>query len=158
MTRSTTKRYQILLVLIALAVLAGCTNRHSPNVYSGSQTMQADNISYGTITRMNAVTIKDENTGVGLVGGGVAGGVLGSQIGGGSGAVVGAVGGAIVGAVAGAVAEDEFQKTDGVQITVRLDAGRSVSIVQAAEGSNYSVGQRVRVVSSPSGRTRVLPY
>ncbi|WP_290920987.1 glycine zipper 2TM domain-containing protein [Halodesulfovibrio sp.] len=158
MTRSTIKRYQLVLLLLALVALVGCTNRYNPNVYSGDQAMQADSISYGTITRMNAVTIKDDNTGVGLVGGGVAGGVLGSQIGGGSGAVVGAVGGAILGAAAGAYAEDEFQKTNGVQITVRLDSGRSVSIVQAAEGSNYSVGQRVRVVTSPNGRARVLPY
>ncbi|SIO16986.1 glycine zipper 2TM domain-containing protein [Halodesulfovibrio marinisediminis] len=158
MTWSTTKRYQLLLVLLALAVLAGCTNKYNPNVYSGDQAMQADKISYGTITRMHAVTIKDENTGVGLVGGGIAGGVLGSQIGGGSGQVVGAVGGALLGAAAGALAEDEFQKTDGVQITVRLDSGGSVSIVQAAEGSNFSVGQRVRVITSPNGRARVLPY
>ncbi|MEZ0575546.1 glycine zipper 2TM domain-containing protein [Halodesulfovibrio aestuarii] len=155
---SITKRYQLLLVLLALAILAGCTNRYNPNVYSGDQAMQADKISYGTITRINAVTIKDDNTGVGLVGGGVAGGVLGSQIGGGSGRVLGAVGGAIIGAAAGALAEDEFQKTNGVQITVKLDSGNSVSIVQAAEGSNYSVGQRVRVVTSPNGRARVLPY
>lgn len=158
MTRSTIKQYQLVLLLLALVALVGCTNRYNPNVYSGDQAMQADKISYGTITRMNAVTIKDDNTGVGLVGGGVAGGVLGSQVGGGSGAVLGAVGGAILGAAAGAYAEDEFQKTNGVQITVRLDSGRSVSIVQAAEGSNYSVGQRVRVVTSPNGRARVLPY
>lgn len=158
MTWHTAKRYHVFLILLGVLILAGCTNRHSPNVYSGSEVMQADEISYGTITRMNAVTIKDENTGVGLVGGGVAGGVLGSQIGGGSGRVLGAVGGAIVGAAAGALAEDEFQKTDGVQITVRLDTGRRVAIVQAAEGSNYSVGQRVRVVTSPNGRSRVLPY
>ena len=158
MTWHTAKRYHVFLILLGVLILAGCTNRHSPHVYSGSETMQADEISYGTITRMNAVTIKDENTGVGLVGGGVAGGVLGSQIGGGSGRVLGAVGGAIVGAAAGALAEDEFQKTAGVQITVRLDTGRRVAIVQAAEGSNYSVGQRVRVVTSPTGRTRVLPY
>lgn len=158
MTWATMKRYQLLLVLLALAVLVGCTNKYNPNVYSGNQAMQADKISYGTITRINAVTIKDENTGVGLVGGGIAGGVLGSQIGGGSGRVVGAVGGALLGAAAGALAEDEFQKTDGVQITVRLDSGGSVSIVQAAEGSNFSVGQRVRVITSPNGRARVLPY
>lgn len=158
MTRSTIKQYLLVLLLLALVALVGCTNRYNPNVYSGDQAMQADKISYGTITRMNAVTIKDDNTGVGLVGGGVAGGVLGSQVGGGSGAVLGAVGGAILGAAAGAYAEDEFQKTNGVQITVRLDSGRSVSIVQAAEGSNYSVGQRVRVVTSPNGRARVLPY
>ncbi|MCT4535400.1 glycine zipper 2TM domain-containing protein [Halodesulfovibrio sp.] len=158
MTWSTLKRYQLVLVLIALTVLAGCTNRYNPNVYSGDQAMQADSISYGTITRMNAVTIKDDNTGVGLVGGGLAGGLVGSTIGGGSGRVLGAVGGAIVGATAGALAEDEFQKTDGIQITVRLDSGRSVSIVQAAEGSNFSYGQRVRVITSPNGKSRVLPY
>lgn len=152
------KRYQIIMVLMALAVLVGCTNKYDPNVYTGDQAMQADSISYGTITRMNSVTIKDENTGVGLIGGGIAGGLLGSTIGGGSGRVLGAVGGAALGATAGALAEDEFQKTDGLQITVRLDSGRSVSIVQAREGSNFSYGQRVRVVTSPNGKARVLPY
>ena len=158
MTWSSIKRYQVFLIILAVVILAGCTNRYNPNVYSGDQAMQADTIKYGTITRINAVTIKDDNTGIGLLGGGLAGGLLGSQIGGGSGRVLGAVGGAALGAAAGAVAEDELQKTNGVQITVKLDSGQSVSIVQAAEGSNYSVGQRVRVVSSPNGRSRVLPY
>ncbi|MCG8529527.1 MAG: glycine zipper 2TM domain-containing protein [Desulfovibrionales bacterium] len=158
MTLSSVTRYHVFLILLAVALLAGCTNRYNPNVYSGNQAMQADTINYGTITRINAVTIKDDNTGIGLLGGGLAGGLLGSQVGGGSGRFVGAVGGAALGAAAGALAEDELQKTNGVQITVKLDSGQSVSIVQAAEGSNYSVGQRVRVITSPNGRSRVLPY
>ena len=84
----------------------------------------------------------------------------GSQIGYGKGQVAGAVLGGLAAGVAGHYIEKALTEQDGWEYTVKLDDGRTVSIVQGAEPP-LNVGQRVRVVKSQgktkSQRSRVLP-
>ncbi len=149
------KTLTILLVLVASAgLLTSCVSSRSAQVYSRDQAMQEMRVNYGTVQSVRAVQIEGTQSGVGAVGGGVTGGVLGSMVGGGRGQVLGAVVGALGGAAAGAMLEEGVTKKNALEITVELDTGESLSVVQEADMEFYA-GERVRVLRANDGSSRV---
>jgi outer membrane lipoprotein SlyB len=144
-------------VSLSLLVLAGCANQSaSSSVYTYGQAQQEQIVRYGTVVSVRPVTIQsDKSSGVGGIGGAALGGVAGSAIGGGRGQVLAAIGGALLGGLAGNAVENQVGKTQGLEITVRLDNGETRVIAQAADVP-LSSGQRVQVVSG-GGPTRVVP-
>jgi outer membrane lipoprotein SlyB len=58
------------------------------------------------------------------------------------------IGGAILGGIVGNAAEREVNGQNGVEVTVRLDTGRPVAIVQPDAGEGFRPGDRVRLVSN----------
>jgi outer membrane lipoprotein SlyB len=76
----------------------------------------------------------------------VVGGVAGSTIGRGTGSVLGAVVGAVAGGVGGQVAEQGLTARRGVEVTVKLDNGQMVAIMQEAD-ETFRPGDRVRILS-----------
>ena len=142
-------------VVAAALTLGGCASSMSGDVYSRDQARKAQQVQEGEITVVREVTIEGTKSGVGAVAGGVVGGVLGSMVGGGAGRTLATVGGAIGGAGAGAVAEEAGTRQKGLEITVKLDNGQVVSIVQAAD-QEYAVGDKVTVLRNPDGTSRVV--
>ena len=60
-----------------------------------------------------------------------------------------AVIGAVAGGMAGAAIEEGVTRTQGVEITVKMDNGQNIAIVQAlSPNERFSVGDRVRVIHS----------
>lgn len=156
--RLRTGRVVAVSVLAAsLAVLAGCANHSaSSSVYSYGQAQQEQIVRYGTVVSVRPVTIQeDRSSGLGTLGGGALGGVAGSAIGGGRGQILTSIGGAILGGLAGNAVENQMGKTQGLEITVRLDNGETRVVAQAADVALAS-GQRVQLVSG-GGPTRVVP-
>ena len=74
------------------------------------------------------------------------GGVAGSTIGQGRGSVIGAVVGAVAGGVAGQAIEQGVTTKRGVEVTVKLDNGQMVAIMQEAD-ETFRPGDRVRILS-----------
>jgi outer membrane lipoprotein SlyB len=103
-------------------------------------------------------TERAQPTGVGTAAGAVVGGVAGSTVGGGRGSIVGAVVGAVIGGVAGSHIEKNTSDRPGLEITVRTDDGRTLAIVQEADGQRLEPGQRVRLLTDPRGQVRVSAY
>ena len=91
---------------------------------------------------------------VGTVGGGVVGGVLGNMVGGGRGKTLATIAGAALGAAGGYAGEKALTKQNGLEITVELENGQQLSIVQAAD-QQFSPGERVRVLRGSDGSARV---
>jgi outer membrane lipoprotein SlyB len=58
------------------------------------------------------------------------------------------------GAVAGGAVEEEVTKKDGLEIIVRLDGGKVVSVVQEADVP-FQAGENVRILTGPDGTARV---
>jgi outer membrane lipoprotein SlyB len=143
-----------LVLLAALTLLAGCASSRSGEVYSRDQARRTQTVQMGTVESVRTVQIEGTKSPVGTVAGGVAGGVLGSTIGGGRGSTLAALGGAALGAVGGTVAEERLTRKDGLEITVRLDSGSILAVVQEADVP-FSVGERVRILTGPDGTTRV---
>lgn len=148
------KLFRFPVLLTVAAVLSGCASRQSGDVYSRNQVMQTQTVQMGTVQSVRNVQIEGTKSGIGAVGGGIAGGVLGSTVGKGKGSTLAALGGAALGAVGGAVAEEKITKKNGLEITVQLDSGSVIAVVQQADVM-FSVGERVRVLTS-GGTTRVV--
>ena len=146
--------YAFTLLILSLGVSGCVTSSNSSNAYTRDQARRLQSVRLGTVEAVRAVQIEGTQSGVGAVAGGVAGGVAGSTIGKGSGSTLAALGGAILGAAAGHLAEDELTGEQGLEITVKLDDGSAVAIVQGADEA-FSPGERVRIIEGPDGTTRV---
>lgn len=147
----------VAVVAASLAFVAGCASRSaSSSVYTYGQAQQEQIVRTGTVVSVRAVTIQDDrSSGAGVIAGGALGGVAGNAIGGGSGRALATVGGAILGGVLGNTVENQVNRTQGLEITVRLDNGETRVVAQAADVALAS-GQRVRLISG-GGPTRVVP-
>lgn len=158
LTRQRAGRVVTVSVLAAtLTILTGCANPNaSSSVYSYGQAQQEQIVRYGTVVSVRSVVIQnDRSSGVGTLGGAALGGVAGSTIGGGRGQILTSIGGAILGGLAGNAVENQMGKTQGLEITVRLDNGETRVVAQAADIPLAS-GQRVQLISG-GGPTRVVP-
>lgn len=147
-----------LLILSAAAPLlfASCAqNSMTGDTYTRGEAGRAQSVNSGQITSVRNVKIEGGNK-AGAILGGIAGGFLGNEIGSGSTAnTAGAIGGAAAGAALGSHLEQSIGSRHGIEIDVKLDNGRSVSIVQEANPrESFNVGDRVRVLSN-GGTTRV---
>jgi len=144
-------------VAASMAILAGCANKSaSSSVYTFGQAQQEQIVRTGTVVAVRAVTIQDDkSSGAGMLAGGALGGVAGNAVGGGSGRAIATVGGAILGGLLGNTVENQVNRRQGLEITVRLDNGETRVVAQEADVS-FTSGQRVRLISG-GGPTRVVP-
>ena len=108
---------------------------------------------FGVVESVREVRIDPHQTGVGTAGGAALGAIAGSNVGGGSGQVAGAIGGAILGGIIGQNVERSANERRGLELTVLLDSGKYVAVVQEAD-EDFRAGDRVRILSG-RGATRV---
>lgn len=145
----------LVLAILAAAAVVGCTLPSRGDVYRRDETRQAWDVRYGHVTGIEDVTIEGQRSALGRVGGGYVGYEVGRAIGGrGTRGRVGGAVGAVAGAVAGEAVEEGVTRQAGLQITVQLDEGRSIAVVQAAD-QPFAVGERVKIYSRPDGAARV---
>ena len=138
-------------------VLGGCTSNLTGDSYSRDEARTVQNVRMGTIEYLRPVQIEGTKSPVGSIAGAAVGGIGGSSVGGGKGSYVMAVIGAVAGGLLGAAAEEGLTRTQGVEITVREDAGSLPAYVQEVEPNQvFQVGQRVRILTV-NGTSRVTP-
>ena len=142
------------IAAVALAAtLAGCATHHGSTTYRGYESGAEQSVRFGIVESVREVTIQPRETGVGSAAGAVIGSVAGSHVGRGSGEIVGAIGGAILGGIIGQQVERDANQRAGIEVTVLLDSGRYIAVVQSPEEA-FRAGERVRVLSG-RGSTRV---
>lgn len=146
--------YRMAALMALAAILSGCASGLGSGDYERSEARQAYEVKMGVVESVRAVRLEGTDSGVGTVAGGVVGGVAGSEVGGGKGQVVGAVLGAVLGGLAGAATEEAVTRKQGIEITVRLDSGRTIAVVQEDTGEPFAAGDRVRLLES-GGQVRV---
>jgi outer membrane lipoprotein SlyB len=138
----------ILVAATLVAVVAGCAS--APGLgggsYSREQARREQTVRLGYVESVREVNLEGTRTGVGPAAGAVAGGVAGSSIGHGRGSALAAIAGAVAGGLAGQVAEQGFTRRRGVEVTVKLDSGQMVAIMQEAD-ETFRPGDRVRILS-----------
>jgi outer membrane lipoprotein SlyB len=134
------------LTAAAAITLTACAPQMASDVYYAPQTMRPQSVEMGVVEGLRPVRIQAGDSGVGTVGGAALGGLAGSTIGHGGGSVAGAIGGAILGGVIGTAVERDANRREGVEVTVRMDNGRMISLVQEAV-EPLRPGDRVRVLS-----------
>jgi len=139
----------VLLLGMVLA-LAGCAGSPtSANTVRRSETGQAHTVQRGEVIYVREVTIEGEAHGAGAVAGGAMGFALGG-LAGGRGRGVARVGGAVAGAAAGTAVERRVTTQTGVEVTIELDGGEVIVVVQAAD-EQFNKGDSVRVLRRSDG-------
>jgi outer membrane lipoprotein SlyB len=139
--------------LACALLLGGCAYNYGARDYRGYEAQGEQSVRFGVVETVREVRIQPYETGVGTAGGAMLGGIAGSTVGGGSGQVAGAIGGAILGGIIGQSVERSANERPGVELTVLLDSGKYIAVVQEADEA-FRSGDRVRILSG-RGTTRV---
>lgn len=144
------------LVLLAL-FLVGCAHP-SQNTYRYDEVGKTSAVSFGTVIAVREIDIIGENTGFGALVGGAAGAGAGSYVGSGSGNAWAIGAGAVTGLLAGAAAEQALSDRKGLEYTVMLESGVTITVAQEAPADERVIqpGERV-IVQNTGGYQRVLP-
>lgn len=137
-----------LWIVLLPAVLTGCASGLGSGDYERTEARRVYEVKMGVVQHVRAVKLEGTESGIGAAAGGAIGGIAGSKAGNGKGSAVGAVIGAVVGGLAGAATEEIGTRKAGVEVTVRLDSGRTIALVQEDNGENFTVGERVRILES----------
>lgn len=149
-----------LLFVSALTLsISACGRTIGSNEYHSRAVGEVSHTYKGVIDNVRQVTVSEherlQENQAGILGGALAGGVLGHQVGKGRGNAAATVAGALAGGAAGAYAERALGTQQGYEYTVHLNDGRYVTVVQGLD-SKFYVGQKVMVISSHRGRSRIV--
>jgi len=148
-------RYLIPVGVIAVLLVSGCAGGLGSGDYSREQARGVQEVQMGVVEALREVKIEGTKSGIGPAAGAVVGGVAGSEVGGGKGSIIGSVLGAVAGGVAGGAVEEGATRQKGIEITVKLDGGRTIAVTQAVDpNESFQIGDRVRILSG-GGVTRV---
>lgn len=147
------KTTKLLVAALLSILLAACASSNSGSVYSRDEARKVQTVKTGVVESVRPVKLEGTKSPVGTIAGGAVGGIAGSSVGGGRGSAIAAVIGAVVGGLAGSAAEEGITRKDGLEITVKLDGGGLVAVVQEADES-FKTGEKVRLVENGS-TTRV---
>lgn len=147
MTKATCRKLIGAALVLAAAMTAGCATTGEV-MQPGEQVQREEIVRTGVVENVRDVQIENtqQTSGAGGAIGAVVGGIVGSQVGQGRGSIVSSVIGAVLGGLAGNAAEHQGGRRAGVEIAIKLDDGRAISIVQAA-GESFRPGDRVRIIS-----------
>lgn len=140
------KRIHAAVAVLAVAALAGCAQGLGGGSYTREEARREQNVRMGVVESVRQVQIEGTRTIIGPAAGAVVGGLAGSTIGGGRGSDIAAVLGAVAGGVAGQAIEQGATRRTGVEITIKLDSGALLAIVQEAD-ETFKPGERVRILS-----------
>ena len=145
------KIIKAVLVAIPLFTLTACTSDLTGTTYSSGEARQMQTVRFGTVAEVRLVKLEGSEGMVGTVAGAAVGGIAGSGIGGGNGSKIAAVAGAVAGGLLGNMAEKKMTNKQGVELTVRLEDGSYVSVVQQADpNALFNNGDRVKILSQGS--------
>jgi outer membrane lipoprotein SlyB len=149
----TTRRLALAASFVAL-VASGCASGLGGDTYARGEARRAMTVQYGRVEAVRPVKLEGTKSPVGPVAGAAVGGIAGSGVGGGRGQAIATVIGAVAGGMAGAAIEEGVTREAGVEVTVRLESGQVLAVVQADGGEAFQPGDRVRVLRD-AGTTRV---
>ena len=138
---------KLLTAALLSILLVGCASSNSGSVYSRDEARKVQTIRTGVVESVRPVKLEGTKSPVGTIAGGAVGGIAGSSIGGGRGSAIAAVIGAVVGGLAGSAAEEGITRKDALEITVKLDGGGLIAVVQEADDT-FKAGEKVRIVEN----------
>ena len=139
---------------IILSLLCGCASGGYETVpRSSASTTQT--LDQGTVVATRNVKIEGESSQLGLYGGGIMGSAVGSTVGHGDGQVLASAGGAVVGAVVGQQVEKTMTTKIAQELTIEMDDGNTVVVVQELKDPKFTTGDRVSVLEARGGYARV---
>jgi outer membrane lipoprotein SlyB len=147
------KKTQLLAIGLLSLMLGACASSNSGTVYSRDDARKVQTVRTGVVESVRQVKLEGTKSPIGTIAGGAIGGVAGGSIGHGGGSTIGAIIGAVAGGLAGSAIEEGVTRKDALEITVKIDGGALVAIVQEAD-EQFRAGDKVRLIEN-GGTTRV---
>ena len=129
--------------------IAACASSNSGSVYSRDDARKVQTVRTGVVESVRSVKLEGTKSPVGTIAGGAIGGIAGGSIGHGAGSSIAAVIGAVAGGLAGSAVEEGVTRKDALEITVKLDGGALIAIVQEAD-EEFRAGDKVRLIENGS--------
>lgn len=150
----------VFLILVFSLIFAGCQSSSSRSRYPISSTGMAKQLDGGTVIDIREVVIDGSSSGIGsyggAIGGSAVGGAIGADLSGTSiGTAVGAAGGMIAGSVVGTKIEKAMTSKRAQELTIQLENGVTVVVVQEIREPWFNIGDPVKVDSNRAGAARV---
>ena len=138
-------------------LIVSCANASlQPNVFDRDSVQKISNVLYGEIISIQDVVIEGDIISGSIVGG-LVGAAAGSEISNSkSESEIGAVLGGAIGATLGGNLSKKIKAVAGIQLTINMDDGRTISVVQEIGDYQFSTGDLVEIISI-KGKTRVSP-
>ncbi len=149
---------QILVSVASVAVLlvAGCTFPSRQPTVSRSQVGVVQSLDLGRVVRVRDVVIDGERTILGITGGAAVGSAAAYPgPGAGAGELVAQAAVAVTGAIAGSAIEEAATRKPAQELTILLDSGSTVVVVQEVRDGVFREGDRVEVNSGGWGEASV---
>ncbi|RTE64743.1 glycine zipper 2TM domain-containing protein [Amphritea opalescens] len=145
-------RMTIIVFTAAMLMLQGCASSLTGDTYSRSEARKVQNVEYAWVDAVKPVVIEGRSDSpLGAGAGAIVGGIAGSTVGGGKGSSIAAVVGAIAGGIVGQKVEENSTRKQGQEVTLTLESGRTISLVQEVDSEGYfRPGERVRVLRQGS--------
>lgn len=135
-------------VIVAGASLSACTPAPTPSSFGQQESGRVVPVQFGKIIAVRGVEIRPGQTRLGTATGALLGGIAGSQIGSSTAAnLAGGVGGAVAGGALGSAIQGS-RRTSGIELTIELDSGETVAIVQPGDPRDFRVYDRVRLTGT----------
>lgn len=137
-----------LIVVLTALFVGGCTFPSSAPLVSKSQVGNVQVLDLGRIVATRDVVVDGEKTLLGISGGAALGGAAahpGGYSAASTGEVVAQAAAAVVGAVAGSAIEEVVTREKAQELTIELDDGRVVVIIQEVPDGRFQQGDRVQV-------------
>lgn len=131
-----------------------------PPAHAQSNTMQR--IQYGEVVSAEQVIVRDQATGRGAQTGATVGAIAGYALADRGDRWIGSLLGGALGGAAGHAAEKSAKKRPGWELIIRLDNGEEVGVQipspkKKKNQQHFRSGDRVRMMTGPSGQTQVTP-
>jgi outer membrane lipoprotein SlyB len=142
------------LALAALSLLCACATPSSGKVFSRNEARTAWMVVEGRVSDIKPVQIEGDKSVLGTAGGGYVGYELGRTIASGQSRDLAGAVGAVAGAAVGQTVEERATRQNALQITIDLDRGETIAVVQAAD-VGFAPGERVKVLRRGDGAARV---
>lgn len=146
MVMGTRQRAVVAVLAAAVLGLGGCATGLGGETYSRGEARRAMTVQYGVVESVRYVKLEGTKTPIGALGGAAIGGIAGSGIGEGRGAAIATVIGAVAGGLAGSAIEEGATRSQGVEVTVRLENNQLMAVVQDDKGEDFRTGDSVRIV------------
>jgi len=139
---------RLIAISLCLAGASACETQHGPSTFASSEAMRAQPVAFGQVVSVRPVDIRPGQTHLGMATGAALGALAGSQLGGDVSAnVAGGIGGAVAGGALGSAVQGS-QVRRGIEVSVTMDNGQTVAIVQPGDPRDFRVGDRVRVIGT----------
>ena len=150
--------YKSLLILGILLFLLPSCNFSTQTRYNYSEVGKIQVVNYGTVIGVRDIDIISDTSSAGGLIGGIGGGVGGATVGSGSGLIVAGAAGAIGGILVGSALEQAIRNRGGVEYTVVLRNGKTLTVAQNISEKDVLLRKGDRVIVQINGEyQRVLP-